>query len=131
MKYEFDDDQDLTTCEAIIMKTVWDIGGDVLLMDLQRILKEKYGKDYSRTTVATFLLKLSNKGYVKTYKKGRNSFIRTVKSEEEYKKNLLKKQTEFWFSKSPAAMVSALCKCEKLTKSDIDEIRGVLDGLDY
>lgn len=131
MKYDFDDEEDLTTCETFIMKTIWDAGGELPFMDLQKLLKEKFKKDYSRTTVATFLLKLSDKGYVENYRKGRNSFTRALKSEDEYKKKLLEKETEFWFSKNPVNMISTLCEYQKLTKEDIDEIRSVLDGLDY
>lgn len=131
MKYDFDNEEDLTTCESMIMKTIWDVGGELPLMELQRLMKERFDKDYSRTTVSTFLLKLSSKGYVKNYRKGRNSFTIAIKTEEEYKKKLLEKETEFWFSKSPVNMISALCKNEKLSKEDVDEIRSILDGLDY
>lgn len=131
MKYNFEGEEDLTTCETLIMKTIWDAGGEIPFMDLQKLLKEKFEKDYSRTTVATFLLKLSDKGYVENYRKGRNSYTRALKSEDVYKKKLLQKETEFWFSKNPANMISALCKCQRLTKEEADEIRSILDGLDY
>ncbi len=35
------------------MKIIWDERGDISAIDLRRKLKERYGKDYSRTTLAS------------------------------------------------------------------------------
>ena len=59
---ELEEGRDLTSCETLIMKTIWDEKEDISAIDLRRKLKERYGKDYSRTTLATFLIKMSDKG---------------------------------------------------------------------
>ena len=78
-----EEERNLSPGESIIMKAVWDLGQDVPVQELNRLLREKYGKDYARTTVATFLLKLSEKGFVRSYRKGRYAYVRVLKSEEE------------------------------------------------
>lgn len=53
-----DGERTLSSTEELIMKAVWECGQDAPVQELIRVLREKYGKDYARTTVVTFLLKL-------------------------------------------------------------------------
>ena len=71
--------RDLSDCETLIMKIIWDAKEDVAVQELIVRLRERFGKDYARTTVVTFLKKLSDKGY------GRASYAHAEKDEEHYK----------------------------------------------
>lgn len=122
--------RDLTSCETLIMKTIWDEGGDISVIDLRRKLKERYEKDYSRTTLATFLIKMSDKGFVKNYREGRNAYVRAVKSEKEYKKELLEDTKQFWFAGKAVDLMCALFRREDVSKDEIEEMRKRLDELD-
>ncbi len=123
----FEDAQGLSACETIIMKAIWDEGEDISIQDLIEVLKTKWGKDYARTTVVTFLLKLTAKGYVQTYRKGKNSYAHAIKSEEEYKTRLVAEDRDFWFGGKLSGLMSALCRERKLTQAEADEIRQILD----
>ena len=90
------DTNNLSACEAVIMKTIWDADGDISVPDLIEALK-KYDKDYARTTVVTFLTKLTAKGFVKTYRKGKLSYVVATKSEEDYKDLILDNMIDFWY----------------------------------
>ena len=125
-----DEERTLSTCETLIMKTIWDAGKDLSLMELSALLKERYQKDYARTTIATFLLKLSEKGFVRTYHKGRNSFIQVIKDEDAYKQRLLKAETDFWYQGSVSRLISALYQGEKMPKEEIEALRRALDVFD-
>lgn len=125
----FEEEKNLTISESTIMKAIWDEGADISMPDLLEKLRTKYGKDYARTTVITFLLKMSDKGFVKTYRLGRMSYVHATKSEEEYKKKLLSEETDFWFQGSVSRLVSALCRERELTKEEISEIRSILDDI--
>ncbi len=125
----FEEEKNLSACETIIMKAIWDVKEDVSIPDLIELLRVKYGKDYARTTVVTFLLKLSSKGFVRTYRKGKISYAHAIKSEEEYKRKLLAEETDFWFQGSVTGLMSALCSERKLTKEEADEIRSILDDI--
>lgn len=127
---DLEEGQDLTSCETLIMKTIWDADGDLPVIELRKRLKEKYGKDYSRTTLATFLIKMSDKGFVKNYREGRNAYVHAVKSEEEYKREILEDTKQFWFAGKTADLVCTLFKKQEMTKEEIEEIRRRLDELD-
>ena len=122
--------RDLTSCETLIMKTIWDEGGDISAIDLRKRLKERYGKDYSRTTLATFLIKMSDKGFVKNYREGRNAYVHAVKNEQEYKQELLEDTRQFWFAGKASDLMCTLFRQENISKEEIEEMRRRLDELD-
>ena len=125
----FDEDKNLSEAETFIMKTIWDLGGDkgdVALGDLIETINTDHQKDYARTTIATFLLKLSSKGFVRTYRKGKLSFIRVLKGETEYRNRLMQGQKNFWFKGSMADMVTAMCESENIPADRIEKIRELL-----
>lgn len=126
----FEEERNLSASETTIMKAVWDAGEDISIPDLIEVLRTDYGKDYARTTVVTFLLKLSDKGFVRTYRKGKLSYAHAMKSEAEYRTKLLNEETDYWFEGNVSNLFSALCNSRKLTKEEILEIRSMLDDMD-
>lgn len=120
-------DRQLSACETVIMKAVWDYEGDIPLQKLMDALKNDYGRDYARTTVATFLTRLANKGFVETYRKGRISFTHALKDEYEYKRKLIRQEADFWFDGKDVELICALFSTKKLSKEEADEVRRVLD----
>ena len=123
----FDEEKNLSASETIIMKAIWEEGKDISIPDLIEVLKTKWDKEYARTTVVTFLLKMTAKGFVKTYRKGKLSYAHAVKSEDEYKKKLMAEGRDFWFDGKVSNLMSALCCDRKLTREEADEIRRILD----
>ncbi len=127
---DYEEERDLTASETLIMKAIWDAGEDIAKMKLQENLKQLYGKDYAMTTVSTFLVNLLNKGYIKIYRIGKQSYIHVLKSEEEYKESQILKQKNFWYSGKASDLICAVFKSTKkseLTKEDADRIRSMLD----
>lgn len=114
--------RELSACETLIMKIVWDYDGDIPLKDLMASLKEEYHKDYARTTVATFLTRLHNKGFIETYRKGRASFTHPLKDQDKYKEKLLKEDLQFWFGGNMEALLAALCKAENISEEDTKKL---------
>lgn len=130
MEEELSWGRELSACETLIMKAVWDAQEDISLMELKSVLKDRFGKDYSRTTVSTFLLRLSEKGFVKTYRNGKNSYIHPIKKEEDYKNSLMNREMDFWFGGRPSALVASLYSDGQISREEADEIRKVLDGFE-
>jgi Predicted transcriptional regulator len=112
------------------MKAIWDKGEDISITELAETLRTKYNKDYKRTTIVTFILNLSAKGFARQYRVGRYAYVHALKSEEEYKRKLLKDQTDFWYHGDAAKVVAALCSTANITQKEIETIRGILDDLD-
>ncbi len=124
------EERNLSAAETLVMKAVWDAEEDISVPDLMESLKVKYGRDYARTTVATFLLKLSEKGFVRVYRNGKLSYVRALKAEADYKARLLQEEVDFWYHGNKMELFASLFRAEKLTKDDKRKIRRALDGLD-
>ena len=124
------EERNLSGSESIVMKTIWDAGEDISVPDLMTALKVKYAKDYARTTVQTFLLKLAGKGFVRVYRKGKLSYVRAIKDEAEYKVKLLQEEMDFWYRGNPAELVMGLFHARGMAEKDKEQIRRALDGLD-
>lgn len=88
----------LTACESIIMKEIWDYEEDYSIPELTETLRIKYNRDYARTTVVTFLLKLSDKRFVTTYRKGKYRYVHALKDKNEYVQKMISEELDFWFN---------------------------------
>lgn len=122
--------EELSHCETLIMKTIWDAKEDIALQELIRQMKPRYGKDYARTTVVTFVGKLVQKGFVNTYRKGRTAYIHSLRDEEEYKRQMIAEQVMFWYDDDPEKMLAALCSEGKLTAEQVGKIKEELADVD-
>ena len=122
--------KELTNCEKLIMKVVWEAKEDISTPDTIKQLKMRFGKEYARTTVVTFVQRLVEKGYVTTYRRGRVSYIRPVQSEEEYRNRMLQDTMNFWFDGDCTKMISALCSDSNLNAEEVEKIRQIIDNTD-
>ena len=120
---------ELSPCEALIMKLIWEAPQDIPVQELIDQLRDDYGKDYARTTVVTFVGKLKDKRFVDTYRKGKAAFIHPLRSEEEYRRQLLKEEADFWFNGKAVDMVASICESQKLVDEEIKRIKKILNGL--
>ena len=101
--------KDLTNNEKLIMKVVWDANEDISTSDVIEQLNIRFGKDYARTTVITYIQRLIGKGFVKTYRKGKMSYIHPIQSEAKYQERIINEMINFWFDGKPEQLVAALC----------------------
>ncbi len=122
---------DLTNCEKMIMKLVWDNGDeDIEQRELISQLHERYGKEYARTTVGTFLKKLSEEGYVMTYRKGNFSYTHALISEDAYREYLMHKESHFWFKGKPSQMVAAILHSDDISDEELRKMKELLDQME-
>lgn len=122
--------EELSVCEAPIMKIIWESEPDISIPELTKQLNLQYGKEYARTTVVTFLTRLAGKGYVTTERRGRISYARAIRSEQEYKQLLASRQTQFWFHGSLVEFVQALSMSTPITKEELQKVRELLDEME-
>lgn len=123
-------DREMSSCETLIMKIIWDSEEDLSTPEIIDLLKIRYEKDYARTTVVTFIQRLADKGYVNTYKKGRVSYVHSLKSQSQYQEKFIQKAQEFWFDGDAGFLFSTLCKVKKLSKKEVDDIQRMINELD-
>ena len=93
--------EELSVCEAPIMKIIWESNPDISVPELVKQLNEQYGKEYARTTVVTFLTRMAGKGYI-----------------------------EFWFHGSMAEFAQTLCAAAPLTHEECQKLRRLLDHVE-
>ena len=122
--------EELSVCEAPIMKIIWESNPDISVPELVKQLNEQYGKEYARTTVVTFLTRMAGKGYITTQRRGRISYVHAIKSEQEYKQQLAQKEIEFWFHGSMAEFAQTLCAAAPLTHEECQKLRRLLDQVE-
>lgn len=122
--------RDLSGCEKLIMKIVWDAKEDISTPEIIEAIRIRYGKDYARTTVVTFVQRLMEKGFVTTYRKGRVSYVHAIRDEDQYKENILKHIEDFWFCGQPSSLLSALFRKSKPSQKEIMRMRKLIDELD-
>lgn len=112
------------------MKIIWDAGGVIPLLEIIERLKYDYDKDYSRNSVTTFLIRIKEKGYIDSYKKGRNSYIVALRNRDEYAYQQLCRQKDMWYDGKASNLMCALVKRNAVTKEELAEIRRMCDELD-
>ncbi len=116
---------DLSECEMVTMRCVWDLGESATAFNVINMLAEDYGMVYKETTVYTFLTKLKEKGFVDTRKKGVTYYVPLI-SETEYLKKVAKKYLDFWFHGDVVYAVSEVLAGEKLSRKEVKTIREAL-----
>lgn len=109
-KREYRDMKTLTNSEALIMKCLWDCGGEMPMIRLMDKLNEVYDKNWKRTTIRTFLFHLEEKEYLKVHRIGRSSFIKQQVSLEQYRQVQARKVLDFWYDGSVSVFLEALEK---------------------
>ena len=122
--------EELSVCEAPIMKIIWESNPDISVPELVKQLNEQYGKEYARTTVVTFLTRMAGKGYITTQRRGRISYVHAIKSKQEYKQQLAQKEIKFWFHGSMAEFAQTLCAAAPLTHEECQKLRRLLDHVE-
>lgn len=118
-----------TNSEMILMKVIWDAEGEISMKYLADELREKYGRDYARTTIVTFLSRLEAKGFIHQERRGRYAYITAVKSEKEFQESMLLDIMNLWFDGDLVSMFEFIVKQDTFTKEDRDIVVGILDKM--
>jgi BlaI family penicillinase repressor len=120
----------LTNSEYEVMKIVWESDHDITLQEVLSLCAIKYQKIWKRTTVATFLAHIIEKGVATSYRKGRYFYYKPTISEDEYKKLETSNMINFWYDGSASNLVASLCKQEFLSKEELQNIQKLIDEMD-
>lgn len=114
--------QIMSDSERELMKLIWDNGGSIFIAELLEKVSEN-NKEWKRTTVLTFLARLSEKGYILTEKHGRmNRYIATT-TEDEYLAKQTKNFLHEMYCGNAKSLVSSLVKQDCLSLEDIEDLK--------
>lgn len=119
----------LTEAESVVMRCIWNYEKEEIpFLTLIEELKDKYGKDYKRTTVRTFLFDLEAKGYAVVERRGKFSYVKPVVKKDDYKKVKAEEVLDIWFDRSAKKFISALS--ERISEDEGQKLNKLLDELD-
>lgn len=106
--------QDLSKCEKMIMRVIWDADTDISIQELRNNVKSQFDKDYARSTITTLVKRLKVKGFITTYHQGKCAYIKPQISREEYLDYYLAEIVGFWFDGDAESVVKMiLCEIRK------------------
>lgn len=123
----------LPESELQVMQTIWDMarnnGGDCSAVTAGAMLEFASAKigHLKLTTILTMIKRLAEKGFVRTEKSGRANCCIPLVAEEDYKRNAAGRFVETVYKNDTKSLISALLGSSRLTRSDIDEIRALMD----
>lgn len=114
----------LSDQQLAFMRVLWD-RGEATAQDVHAQLTEQ-GHALAPTTVATVLTRLERRGLVAHRSRGRQYVYRAKAAEQEVRRTMLARLTDFFFGGDPQALVSHLTAGRGLGRQDLEEVRRLI-----
>lgn len=111
--------------ELEIMKVIWKEKEPVTSLDIGKEVEEK---GWKKTTISTFLTRLTEKGALSAEKKGKLYYYTPQITEKEYKKSQTKTLIKNLYNGSAKDFALAFFKEQQLSQEDIRELRAIFDS---
>lgn len=119
--------QQVSDLELEFMKIIWDCGGTALYSDIAQGLADR-NMQTTKNTIVSLLLRLIDKGFLKTNKIGRKNKYTAIVTEGQYQAA----QTETFLNKvyegNAKDLVSNLLQKDLLSPADIEELKRRWEG---
>ena len=112
--------------ELEIMKVIWKRNEPVTSLDIGKEVEDKGRK---KTTIATFLSRLVEKGALSAEKEGKLYYYTPLISEKEYRKTQTKNLIKSLYNGSVRDFAVALFEEQKLSDKDIMELREIFEDV--
>lgn len=116
----------ISDSEMEIMRIIWDADGEVTTA----YVLERLGTQRKKTTVLTFLKRLTDKKAIRTRKEGKTNYYEALISEDEYKKAQTEEFLREMHSGSLSSFFAALYGDSHPDKEDMDELREWFENID-
>jgi len=110
--------------ELEIMKVIWRAKEPITSLDIG---KEVEDKEWKKTTIATFLTRLVEKGALSAKKQGKLYYYTALITEKEYRKSQTKNLIKSLYNGSVRDFAVAFFEEQKLSDEDIKELRAIFE----
>ena len=117
----------LSDCEIIVMQCLWEAGTDISSMDVRERIRQKYGREYGRSTVTTFLNNLKKKGMVSSYQVGLVVYYHPEVEEGAFQAEQTRTFCQQLFGGSLKKMIAGLGEGGGLSEEERKEIQEIID----
>ena len=111
--------------ELEIMKVLWKSKKPLSSAEIGKAV-ENHG--WKRTTIATFLARLVDKGAISAEQQGKSLYYTPIITAKEYKKSQVKSLIKNVFDGSAQDLVASLFEEKALTDKDIEELKSIFKG---
>ncbi len=110
--------------EIEIMKVIWKSKEPITSLEIGKAVEDK---GWKKTTIATFLSRLVEKGVLAAKKQGKLYYYTPLISAKEYRKGQTKNLISTLYNGSIKEFAVSLFEEQKLSDSDIDELRAFFE----
>ena len=110
--------------ELEIMKVIWKSKEPITSLDIG---KEVEDKGWKKTTIATFLTRLVEKGALSADKQGKLYYYSPLISEKEYRKSQTKNLIKTLYNGSVREFAVSFFEEQKLSDKDIQELKAIFE----
>jgi BlaI family transcriptional regulator, penicillinase repressor len=114
----------LTAPEEQAMQAIWQVGEG----NVKAILEKMEAPVPPYTTLASTVKNLEKKGFLASRQIGNMYIYRATITEEEYKKGFMGHFIKDYFDNSYKAMVNFFVEQQQLSKAELQEILGMIEG---
>lgn len=117
----------LTKAEEEVMQVIWTLERCTVSQIVDFIEQELQLPRPAQTTISTIVRIMEQKGYLDHKAYGRTYEYFPLISKADYSRRTLKKFVQDYFDGSMQGLVSFLVKSEKMTESELDELKKLLE----
>ena len=110
--------------ELEIMKVIWRAKKPMTSVEIGLMVEYK---GWKKTTIATFLTRLTEKGALKAEKQGKLYYYTPVITEKEYKRCQIKNLVKTLYNGSAKEFALSLFDEKKLSEKDIEELAAIFN----
>ena len=110
--------------ELEIMKVIWQADAPVTSLEIGKKVEER---GWKKTTIATFLTRLVEKGALMAEKQGKLYYYSPVITEKEYRKSQTKNLIKTLYNGSVKDFAVAFFEEQKLSDRDISELKAIFE----
>ncbi|MBP3361209.1 MAG: BlaI/MecI/CopY family transcriptional regulator [Clostridia bacterium] len=110
--------------ELEIMKVIWKAKEPITSLDIG---KEVEDKGWKKTTIATFLTRLVEKGALSADKQGKLYYYTPLITEKEYRKSQTKNLIKTLYNGSVRDFAVSFFEEQKLSDKDIQELKAIFE----
>lgn len=121
--------QQVSDFELELMKIIWDNGGTALYAEIVEGL-EKKGLSTTKNTIISLLLRLIEKGFLKTNKIGRRNKYTALVSEAEYQAAQTEHFLEKIYEGDAKELIATLIQKEWISADEYEELKKHWQGGD-
>ena len=110
--------------ELEIMKVIWKSKEPITSLEIGKKVKDK---SWKKTTIATFLTRLAEKGALSAKKEGKLYYYSPLITEKDYKKSQTKNLINTLYNGSVKDFAVSFFEEQKLSEDDIKELRAIFE----